>query len=92
LLYYAGKNKTLHYEQNESFAEERQDEHNVSSARGKRAKHSEHLAKGKRKTKKQNEHDVSSALPDVKIRLQSAVGKQSDRMFIVDSGTSFQQI
>ena len=49
-------------------------------------------ARGKRKRKKQNEHNVSFAFPNVKIRLQSAVGKQSDRMFIVDSGASFHQM
>ena len=82
-VYYAGSNKTSYYEQNESFDER------GPEMPGKQAEHNKSYAEGKRKPKNQDEHNVSSALPDVKIRLQSAVGKQSDRMFIVDSGASF---
>lgn len=77
-VYYAGKNTVSLYEQNESFAKEKQDKHYVSSAKETQTEHNGSYAKGKQKTK----------LPHVKIRLQSAVSKQSARTFIIDSGAS----
>ena len=50
-VYYTGKSKVSLYEQNESFAKEKQDEHYVSSAKVKQTEHNGSYAKGRAKTK-----------------------------------------
>ena len=77
-VYYAGKNTVSLYEQNESFAKEKQDKHYVSSAKETQTEHNGSYAKGKQQPK----------IPDVKIRFQTAVDKQSAIMSILGSGAS----